>query len=266
MSSPVVLVHGLWVHASAWHPWVDIFTSAGYEARSADWPGDGDTVEAARRSPDQVAGYGVQDITDHIARQIGQLRERPVVIGHSFGGLIAQKLLASGIASAAVAIDPAPIKGVKALPIPQIRSALPVLRSKANRDGSVMLTRRQFRYAFGNAVSREESDELYRRWAIPGPGRPIFDLTAAKKDPRSPTAVDLSDRVRGPLLILGGDRDHTIPEVVSRQAAELYQPGTNTDYRRIPGRGHSLVFDSGWREVADVVLDWVGQHDTSPAR
>jgi pimeloyl-ACP methyl ester carboxylesterase len=141
-----------------------------------------------------------------------------------------------------------------------------VLRSKANRDGSVMLTRRQFRYAFGNAVSREESDELYRRCAIPGPGRPIFDLTAAKKDPHSPTEVDLSDRVRGPLLILGGERDHTIPEVVARQAAELYQPGTNTEYRRIPGRGHSLVFDSGWREVADVVLDWVGQHDTSPAR
>ncbi|MFE7745975.1 alpha/beta hydrolase [Nocardia sp. NPDC057455] len=263
---PVIFVHGLWVHASAWEPWLDLFSRAGYAAQAPLWPGESRSVELTRQNPERVAGFGVQDITEHFAQHIGQLGERPVVVGHSFGGLVAQKLLESGLAVAAVAIDPAPIKGVRALPLAQIRSALPVLRRKSNASGFVQLTRRQFRYGFGNALSWEESDGLYRRWAIPGPGRPVFDLTAAKKDPSSPTQVGLDDRGRGPLLILGGERDHTIPEVVARQAAELYRPGVNTEYRMMPGRGHSLVFDSGWREVAEVVLDWVRGHDRVSGR
>jgi len=199
----------------------------------------------------------VQELTEHYARHAKALGEPPVVVGHSFGGLVAQKLLAAGVARAAVAIDPAPIKGVKALPLAQIRSALPVLSKKANRTGSVMLTRRQFRYGFGNAVSREESDRLYQRHAIPGPGRPIFELTAAKKDPASPTGVDLDDSGRGPLLILGGGKDHTVPAIAARQAAALYRPGHRTHYRELPGKGHSLVFDEGWREVAALALTFV---------
>ncbi|MFC8616046.1 alpha/beta hydrolase [Micromonospora purpureochromogenes] len=256
MATRVLFVHGLWIHARAWDPWLDLFRSAGFEAEAPGWPGDGETVTQTRQQPQRVAGYGVREIADHFTR-IARLGEPPIVIGHSFGGLIAQKLLASGAAQAAVAIDPAPIKGVKALPFAQVWSALPVLRRKANRDRAVMLSRRQFRYRFGNAISREESDQLYDRWAIPGPGRPIFDLTAAKKDPTSPIEVDLDDRNRGRLLVIGGGRDHTIPEVVARQAAELYRPGGNTEYRKFDDRGHSLVFDSGWREVAQPVLDWV---------
>lgn len=261
VSTPIVFIHGLWVHASAWQPWVDLFTAEGYPAEAPAWPGESDTVELTRRDPARVAGFGVREITEHFERLLKGLPERPIVIGHSFGGLVAQKLLASGSAVAAVAIDPAPVKGVRALPFPQIRSALPVLRKKSNATGAVTLSRRQFRYGFGNALERAESDRLYDRWTIPGPGKPVFDLTGAKKDPASPTEVDLDDSGRGPLLILGGERDHTVPEVVARQAAELYRPGSNTEYRAVPGRGHSLVFDSGWTEVARIALEWLRHHE-----
>ncbi|GII32494.1 alpha/beta hydrolase [Planotetraspora mira] len=266
MAGHVVFIHGLWIHSAAWEPWLDLFSSAGYQAAAPGWPGDGDTVAQTREAPERVAGFGVQDLTNHYAEYIAGLPESPVVVGHSFGGLIAQKLLAAGLARSAVAIDPAPVKGVRALPFAQIRSGFPVLRSKKNAGRSVMLTHRQFRYGFGNAISQAESDRLYERWAIPGPGRPIFELTAAKKDPASPALVDLDDSDRGPLLILGGLRDHTVPEIVARQAAALYKPGTNTEYRPVPGRGHSLVFDRGWREVAETVLEWVRRQDRAQLR
>ncbi|GAB3605335.1 alpha/beta fold hydrolase [Conyzicola nivalis] len=259
MATSVVFIHGLWVHASAWQPWRDLFAEAGYTTEAPGWPGDSETVSATRLNASRVSGHGIQDVTDHYAALIAQLPDKPVVVGHSFGGLVAQKLLAAGLASAAVAIDPAPIKGVKALPFAQIRSALPVLANKANRDRAVSLSRRQFRYGFGNALSRAESDELFRTFTIPGPGRPIFELTGAKKDPVSPAAVETGDPRRGPLLIVGGEKDHTIPQVVARQAAELYGSATDTEFREIPGRGHSLVFDSGWRDVADLALRWLAE-------
>lgn len=265
MTSPVLFIHGLWIHSSSWTPWIDLFDAAGYAAEAPGWPGDDSTVALTRQAPERLAGVGIQDVVDHYARHIAGMSGKPVVIGHSFGGLIAQRLLADGLAAAAVAIDPAPIKGVRALPFAQIRAGLPVLSRRANRDRAVMPTRRQFRYGFGNAVSREESDELYDRWVIPGPGRPIFELTGAKKDPASPAAVNLDDSRRGPLLVLGGERDHTAPEIVARQTAELYRPGTGTEYRRIEGKGHSLVFDSGWREVAAPVLEWVRRQDRAAA-
>jgi len=257
--TPVLFIHGLWVHASAWQPWLDRFTEAGYRAEAPGWPGDSESVEETRRHPERLARVGIAAITDHYAAIASRLPERPIVIGHSFGGLIAQKLLASGVARAAVAIDPAPIKGVKALPLAQIRSAFPIISKKSNTDKAVSLTRGQFRYGFGNALAREESDRLFEAFSIPGPGRPLFELTGAKKDIASPTAVDLDDSSRGPLLILGGAQDHTIPEIVSRQAAALYRPGSGTTYRKIDGRGHSLVFDSGWKHVADTALGWVTQ-------
>jgi pimeloyl-ACP methyl ester carboxylesterase len=258
---PVVFIHGLWIHSAAWEPWLPLYRRAGYEPVATGWPGDADTVEATRRDATQVAGYGLAEITEHYTKLINDLPERPIVVGHSFGGLIAQRLLVSGLATHAVAIDPGPIKGVTKVPLAQIRTAIPVLRKKSNRHDAKSLTARQFRYGFANAISAKEARNLYDRFAIPGPGRPLFEVTSAKKDPDSPAAVDTITGDRGPLLIIGGGRDHTVPEVVSRQAYELYGPSPAvTDYHVFADRGHSLVFDSGWREVADYTVGWLARH------
>lgn len=260
-AQPVIFIHGLWVHSAAWRPWLDFYRSAGYDPHAPGWPGDGATVADTRTHPERVGGVGLAEVNEHYTKFIADLPYRPVVIGHSFGGLIAQQLLASGHATHAIAIDPGPIKGVTKVPLPQIRSALPVLKSKKNRDRAVTLSARQFHYGFTNAVAKKEADSLYTKWSIPGPGRPVFEVTSAKKDPQSPAAVDTTLGDRGPLLIIGGGRDHTVPEAVTRQAFSLY---TNrravTTYKVFEDRGHSLVFDSRWREVADYTLDWLRAH------
>jgi pimeloyl-ACP methyl ester carboxylesterase len=184
------------------------------------------------------------------------------VIGHSFGGLVAQKLLAGGVAAAANAIDPGQIKGVKPLPFAQIRSGLPVLSKPGNKKRAVALTEKQFRYGFGNALTETESGQLFGRYAIPGPGRPLFEASAANFKKSSPAAVDTRKQDRGPLLITGGGLDHTVPEVVARAAYKLYAgSGAVTDYHVFPDRGHSLVLDHGWREIADYTLSWLASRD-----
>jgi pimeloyl-ACP methyl ester carboxylesterase len=257
-ATPVVFVHGLWIHADSWHNWSDLYREAGYDPIAPGWPGDAATVAATRKNPAALAGQGIDDITAGYIRVIDGLDAEPVVIGHSFGGLIAQKLLAGGHAAAAVAIDPAQIKGVKPLPLAQIRSALPVLSRPGNRKKAVALTSKQFRYGFGNAIPEAESDELFERWAIPGPGRPLFEASTANFSRTSPAKVDTGKSDRGPLLVIGGGEDHTVPEVVARAAHRLYAASSAvTDYQVFPDRGHSLVFDHGWREIADFTLAWL---------
>jgi non-heme chloroperoxidase len=261
---PVVFIHGLWIHTAAWQPWQDLFANAGYVPHAPGWTGDGASPAATRAHSETLAGLGVGELTAGYARYIEDLPVKPIVIGHSFGGLIAQKLLADGHAAAAVALSPAPIKGATKLPLAQIRSALPVLRNPKNKTRAVALSERQFRYGFGNTLSSAESRQLFDSYAIPGSGRTVFELTAAKKDPQSPTAVDTALGSRGPLLITGATKDHTVPEVVSRQAYGLYADSTAvTDYHAFEGRGHSLVFDSGWADVAGYVLRWVIGHDAA---
>jgi non-heme chloroperoxidase len=264
---PVVFIHGLWIHSDAWQPWVELYRSAGYDATAPGWPGDAAGVDDTRKNPDAVANKGIDDITAGYLDIIGRLAARPVVVGHSFGGLIAQKLLAQGVAAAAVAIDPGQIKGVKPLPFAQIRSGFPVLSKPGNRKRAVALTKKQFRYGFGNALPENESDELYDRYAIPGPGKPLFEASAANFKKSSPAAVDTRKPDRGPLLIIGGGKDHTVPEVVARAAYNLYSGSTAvTDYHVFPDRGHSLVLDHGWREIADYTLSWLARQDLPPVR
>jgi non-heme chloroperoxidase len=259
---PVVFVHGLWIHSDAWQPWVELYRSAGYDAIAPGWPGDSGSADDTRKNPAAVANKGIDDITSGYLDVIDLLAARPVVIGHSFGGLIAQKLLAQGAAVAAIAIDPGQIKGVKPLPFAQIRSGLPVLSKPGNKKRAVTLTRKQFRYGFGNALPESESGELYERYAIPGPGKPLFEASAANFKKSSPAAVDTRKRDRGPLLIVGGGKDHTVPEVVARAAYKLYSgSGAVTEYHVFPDRGHSLVFDHGWRQVADYTLSWLATQD-----
>ncbi|RVW02486.1 alpha/beta hydrolase [Rhodococcus spongiicola] len=256
---PVMFIHGLWLAASSWDAWRAKFGAAGYPTLAPTWPGESVNVADTRGHAEDQAGNGIDEITGHFAAAIASLARKPIVIGHSFGGLIAQKLLAADVAAAAVAIDSAQIQGVKALPYAQLRSSFPVLGNPANAKRSVTLTPDAFAYSFGNALERSESDELYEHWSIPSPGRPLFQAAFANFQPDSPAHVD-TDVERGPLLILAGGKDHTVPESVSRSTHHRYRKArTDNDYVVFSDRGHSLTVDHGWPEVADTVLEWLAE-------
>lgn len=256
----IVFVHGLWISRTAWDSWIDYFTSKGHRAIAPGWPGEHASVDQTRLHASAQAGFGIDEITDHFADVAERFSSSPVVIGHSFGGLVAQKLLGQDKAAAAVAIDPAPIKGVKPLPLAQLRSAFPVLGNPLNKSRAKALSRKQFRYAFGNALTEAESGELWKRWSIPSPGRPLFEAATANFTRHSPAAVDIGNTGRGPLLITAGTADHTVPQVSVRAAYKLYAKSSAvTDFHEFEGRGHSLTIDHGWRDVADVVLDWLAR-------
>jgi pimeloyl-ACP methyl ester carboxylesterase len=255
---PVVFIHGLWLHATSWTAWVDLFREAGYAPVAPGWPHEADTVDEARAAPDAVANLGIDDVTSHYRELIESLDTRPVIIGHSFGGLFAEKLLGQGVGAAAVAIDPAQIKGVLPLPLAQLRSGLPALKNPANLHKAIALTQKEFRFGFGNALSQEESDALYDTWTIPSPARPLFQAAAANFVMHSEAKVDTGNVDRGPLLLISGTADHTVPDVVTRSTLKQYRDSTAvTELRQFEGRGHSLTIDSGWREVATAVLAWL---------
>jgi non-heme chloroperoxidase len=257
---PAVFIHGLWLHASSWDPWLELFQEAGYTAAAPGWPGDPDTVEEARRDPGRVAGKGIDDVVDHYASIIRGLAAPPVVIGHSFGGLIAQRLLGQDLAAAAVAIDAAPIKGVLNLPVSALRVASIALRKPANRNLAISLTPDQFRYGFGNALPEQESAELYDRWTVPSPARPLFEAALANFTPRSPAKVSTGNKTRGPLLLTAGGKDHTVPPGITTSTRKLYHKSPAiTDFIEFPDRGHSLTIDHRWRDVAQAALDWLSK-------
>ena len=259
--SRVVFIHGLWLPADSWGAWMELYRDAGYVPSAPGWPGDGETVEETRSHPERVAGHGIADIVEHYAQAVRALGTKPIVIGHSFGGLIAQRLLGEDLAAAAVAIDPAPPKGVMFLPPSAFRVASIALRNPANRKRAVSLTAKQFRYGFGNAVSEAESKALFEQWAIPSPGKPLFEAALANLVPSSPAKVNTKNAARGPLLITAGGKDHTVPAVVSKQNLKLYRRSPAvTELKEFPDRGHSLALDSGWRDVADASLSWLRSH------
>lgn len=264
---PVLFIHGLWLHSTSWQPWIDLFRLRGYHPSAPGWPGDPDTVEEARHNPESIADHGIDDVVDHYATIIKGLETLPVLVGHSFGGMIAQKLLGQDLAAAAVAIDAAQIKGVLPLPLSALRSTLPVFRNPANKHRAVSLTAEQFRFAFGNALTEKESDELYEQWTIPAPGKPLFEAAAANFNPSSPAKVDTANSGRGPLLLMSGGKDHTVPETVTRATRKQYRHSEAvTEFLAFPGRGHSLTIDSGWREVADEALGWLRRQDLEAQR
>jgi pimeloyl-ACP methyl ester carboxylesterase len=235
-----------------------LFRDAGYEPHAPGWPGDGDTVEASRANPEAIAGHGIDDVTEHFARIIDGLPSPPVLIGHSFGGMIAQKLLGQDRAVAAIAIDAAQIKGVLPVPLSALKATLPVFKKPANKNRAVSLTAEQFRFAFANAVSEKESQELYEHWTIPAPGRPLFEAASANFNPHSPAKVATGNENRGPLLLITGGKDHTVPESVTRSTLKQYRHSEAvTDIVKFDDRSHSLTIDSGWREVADACLTWL---------
>jgi pimeloyl-ACP methyl ester carboxylesterase len=255
---PVLFIHGLWLHATSWNPWLEVFSQAGYDASAPGWPGDPASVQEARDHPESMADRGIDDVVEHYAKIIADLPAKPILIGHSFGGMFAQKLLGQDLAAAAVAIDAAQIKGVLPLPLSSLRATLPVFKNPANRHRTVALTAEQFRFAFGNAIPVEESDALFAQWAIPAPGKPLFEAAAANFNPHSPAKVDTDNSGRGPLLLVMGGKDHTVPEAITKATLKQYRHSTaTTDILEFADRAHSLTIDHGWRDVADATLAWL---------
>jgi len=256
---PAVFVHGLWLLPSSWDRWAEVFDAAGYAALAPGWPDDPETVAEANANPDTFANKTVGDVADHFAEVIGKLDRKPVVIGHSFGGLLAQILAGRGLSTATVAIDPAPFRGVLPLPVSALRSASPVLTNPANRHRAVPLTYEQFRYAFANAVDEDEARQLYDAFAVPAPGAPLFQAATANFNPWTEVKVDHKNPERGPLLIISGEKDHTVPWAIANASFKKQKKNKQavTEIVEMSGRGHALTIDSGWREVADTALEFV---------
>lgn len=256
---PVVFVHGLWLLPSSWDRWATLFEEAGYTALTPGWPDDPETVEEANAHPEVMAKKTVGDVADHFEEIIARLDRRPAVIGHSFGGLLTQILAGRGRSAASVAIDPAPFRGVLPLPISTLKSSRPVLGNPANRNRAVPLTYEQFRYGFANAVSEDEAKELYHDYAVPAPGAALFQAATANFNPWTEVKVNSRNPERGPLLIVSGEQDHTVPWAVANASFKKQKRNEEnvTEIVEIRGRGHALTIDSGWREVADTALAFV---------
>jgi non-heme chloroperoxidase len=257
-STPVVFVHGLWLLPSSWDRWATLFEEVGYAAVTPGWPDDPETVVEAKAHPEVFAGKSVGDVADHLEGVIRRLDAKPVVIGHSFGGLLTQILAGRGLAAASVAISPAPFRGVLPLPISALRSASPVLGNPANRHRAVPLTFEQFRYAFANAVPESEAKELYEAYSVAGSGEPIFQAAAANLNPWTEVKVDTKNPERGPLLIISADQDHTVPWSIANASYKKQRRNEGvTEIVKLEGRGHALTIDSDWRKVADTALGFV---------
>jgi non-heme chloroperoxidase len=255
---PVLFVHGLWLLASSWDPWRTLFETEGYATLAPDWPDDAEAVEAGRAHPDLFAGKSVGGVTDHFADVIARLDQKPAIVGHSFGGLITQKLAGLGLGSVSVPIDPAPFRGVLPLPRSALKAAWPVIGKPANRKRAVMLTEAQFRFAFANAVDEQEAKLLYDTFPVPGSGIPLFQAAFANINPGTEAKVDTQNLDRGPMKIISGQKDNTVPWAIANASYKRQKRNkSTTEIQEIPGRGHSLVIDSGWLEVAEVALDFI---------
>ncbi|WP_084106142.1 S9 family peptidase [Demequina sp. NBRC 110056] len=256
-----LLVHGLWLLDSSWDAWRDHLEAAGYAVVVAQWPNEPADVADARRRPDAFSGVGVQEVTDHVAAIAAALDRKPLLIGHSFGGLLVQRVADRGLAAATVAIDPAPFKGVLPLPASTLKASSPVLGNPANRTRTVTLTFDQFRYGFANAVTEDEARELYAHHHVAAPGRPLFQAATANLNPKAATTIDTRNPDRGPLLIISGEKDTIVPRAIAHAAFRMQsRNAATTEFVEIAGRGHSLTIDSGWREVADAALAFAAQH------
>jgi pimeloyl-ACP methyl ester carboxylesterase len=253
--TPVVFIHGLWLLPSSWERWAALFEQAGYAPVTPVWPDDPDTVEQARANPEVLANKTIGQVADHTAAVIATLTQKPALIGHSTGGLLAQILAGRGLSAATVAIDPGPFRGVLPLPIAALRSSLPVLGNPLNHGRAVTLTLDQFKYGWANALSDDEAKQLYDTYHVAAPGVALIQMATANLNPFTEAKANTTNPDRGPLLIIDGEHDHTVPWAIAHAAfnRQRHNPGI-TELTKIPNRGHSLTIDNGWPHVADTAL------------
>jgi pimeloyl-ACP methyl ester carboxylesterase len=256
--TPVVFIHGLWLLPSSWDRWADLFEDAGYAAVTTSWPDDPETVAEARANPEVLARKTIGQVADHTAEVIGRLEKKPAVMGHSTGGLLAQIIADRGLSAATVAIDPGPFRGVLPLPISTLRVSSAVLRNPLNRGRAVTLTLDQFKYGWANALDDEEAERLYETYHVAAPGVALMQMANANLNPRTEAKLDPRNPDRGPLLIIEGEKDHTVaPAIANASFKRQRHNQAVTEFEKVPNRGHSLTIDSGWREVAEKALAFV---------
>jgi len=257
-NTPVVFIHGLWLLPSSWNRWAEVFEEAGYAPLTPTWPDDPRTVEEARANPDVLAGKTLGMIADHTAEVIAGLDRKPAVMGHSTGGLLCQMIADRGLSAATVAIDPGPFRGVLPLPLSALRSAKPVLQNPLNRSRAVTLTFDQFKYGWANALDEDEATELYETYHVAAPGVALMQMANANLNPFTEAKLDPKNPARGPLLIIDGEKDHTVPWAIANASYKKQSRNEAvTEIEKVPDRGHSLTIDSGWREVCDRALAFV---------
>jgi pimeloyl-ACP methyl ester carboxylesterase len=263
--TPIVMIHGLWLPGSSWLPWRGYLEELGFVTVAPGWPGVPDSVAEARDHPETQAGKGISDVSEHYAEVIRALDRRPVLIGQSLGGLVAQRLAGEGLAAATVALAPSPFRGVLPVAVSTLRASAPVLAHPAAWHRTVMLSRSQFRFVFGNALPAAESDEMYDELCIPGPARPLLQSATANLSPLTEARVDTGRPDRGPLLLVAGEKDNTVPWPIAYSAYQRQAANPNrTEIALAPGRGHSLAADRGWREVAENVVAFVTECGIRP--
>jgi pimeloyl-ACP methyl ester carboxylesterase len=257
-NTPVVFIHGLWLLPSSWNRWAQLFQEAGYAPLTPDWPDDPETVEEARANPEVLAKKNLAQVADHTTQVIGRLDAKPAVMGHSTGGLLAQMIAGRALSAATVAIDPGPFRGVLPLPISTLKVTIPLVRNPLNRWRAVTLTLDQFKYGWANALDEEEAKQLYETYHVAGPGVALMQMANANLNPWTEAKVDTRNPDRGPLLILEGEKDHTVAPAIANASYERQRqnPGV-TEFEQVPNRGHALTIDSGWREVAEKALAFV---------
>ena len=259
-SPPVVFIHGLWLLPSSWDNWAELFEEAGYAAVTPSWPDDPETVEEARAHPEVLAKKTLGQVADHTAEVIGRLERKPAVMGHSTGGLLAQMIADRGLSAATVGIDPGPFRGVLPLPISTLRVSSVVLRNPLNRGRAVTLTLDQFKYGWANALDDEEAERLYETYHVAAPGVALMQMANANLNPRTEAKLDPRNPDRGPLLIIEGEKDHTVAPAIANAAYKRQKHNEAvTEFEKIPNRGHALTIDHGWREVAEKALAFVNR-------
>ena len=253
----VVFIHGLWMTALSWEHWVERYRARGLDVIAQSWPGMDRPIDELRRDPSGIEHVGVAEVVEHYEAIIRGLDRPPIIMGHSFGGLVTQILLDRGLGVAGVAIDSAPVKGILKLPWSTLKTGFPVLKNPANNHRAVALTPEEFHYAFANTLSDEDSLAAYRRYAVPGPGRPLFQAALANLNPHAVTSVDFQNDNRAPLLIVAGGADHVSPPAINKATARLqHKSNALTAYKEFPGRSHFILGQPGWEEVADFALEW----------